>query len=60
MHRYRDSLVVHPKDHVCTAFDAYVLFPWYDEDSYQEHELYKSINEVNIGGLPFLPSMVFV
>ncbi|TVZ79634.1 hypothetical protein FB379_12231 [Aeribacillus composti] len=33
-----------------------MLFPWYDEDGYEEHKLYKSINEVNIGGLPFLPN----
>ncbi|WP_342462875.1 restriction endonuclease-like protein [Ureibacillus sp. FSL K6-8385] len=57
MHRYRDSLVVrHNGPYERTAFGAYVLFPWYDEDSYQEHKLYKSINEVNIGGLPFLPN----
>ncbi|MDR9794794.1 restriction endonuclease-like protein [Aeribacillus pallidus] len=57
MHRYRDSLVVrHQGPYERTAFGAYVLFPWWDEDSYQEHKLYKSINEVNIGGLPFLPN----
>ena len=39
-----------------TAFGAYVLFPWSDEDIYQEHHFYKSINEVNIGALPFLPN----
>ena len=39
-----------------TAFGAYVLFPWYDEDIYEEHHFYKSINEVNIGALPFLPN----
>lgn len=57
MHRYRDSLVVrHNGPYERAAFGAYVLFPWFDEDSYQEHKLYKSINEVNIGGLPFLPN----
>lgn len=57
MHRYRDSLVVrHNGPYERAAFGAYVLFPWYDEDSYEEHKLYKSINEVNIGGLPFLPN----
>ncbi|GAB6890038.1 hypothetical protein JCM14450A_10440 [Geobacillus stearothermophilus] len=53
MHRYRDSLVARrggPYER--TAFGAYVLFPWHDEDSYQAHPLYKSINDVNIGGLP--------
>ncbi|OQP20861.1 MULTISPECIES: restriction endonuclease-like protein [Geobacillus] len=57
MHRYRDSLVARrggPYER--TAFGAYVLFPWHDEDSYQAHPLYKSINDVNIGGLPFLPN----
>jgi uncharacterized protein len=57
MHRYRDSLVVrHDGPYERAAFGAYVLFPWYDEDSYEQHKLYKSINEVNIGGLPFLPN----
>lgn len=32
-----------------------MLFPWSGEDEYQYHLLYKSINKVNIGGLPFLP-----
>ncbi|MED4301669.1 hypothetical protein P9204_14925 [Geobacillus stearothermophilus] len=39
-----------------TTFGAYVLFPWQDEDSYPEHKFYKSINEVNIDGLPLLPN----
>ena len=39
-----------------TSFGAYVLFPWFDEDTYLEHHFYKSINEVNIGALPFLPN----
>lgn len=56
MHRYRDSLVVmNNGPYERTAFGAYVLFPWGDEDGYREHPLYKSINKVNIGGLPFLP-----
>ena len=56
MHRYRDSLVVMQNGpYERTAFGAYVLFPWGDEESYLEHPLYKSINQVNIGGLPFLP-----
>ena len=36
-------------------FGAYVLFPYADEDKYKEHHFYKSIDTVNIGGLPFLP-----
>ncbi len=56
MHRYRDSLVVmNDGPYERTAFGAYVLFPWGDEDGYQEHPLYRSIDQVNIGGLPFLP-----
>lgn len=56
MHRYRDSLVVmNNGPYERTAFGAYVLFPWGDEERYREHPLYKSINQVNIGGLPFLP-----
>jgi hypothetical protein len=57
MHRYRDSIVAKQKGpYERTAFGAYVLFPWEDEDGYAEHHFYKSIDEVNIGGLPFLPS----
>lgn len=57
MHRYRDSIVaVNNGPYERTAFGAYVLFPWFDEDAYQEHHFYKSINQVNIGALPFLPN----
>ncbi|OIJ16542.1 restriction endonuclease [Anaerobacillus alkalidiazotrophicus] len=56
MHRYRDSIVVQNQGpYERNAFGAYVLFPWGDEESYQEHHFYKSIDQVNIGGLPFLP-----
>lgn len=57
MHRYRDAIVANfdgPFER--TAFGAYVLFPWYDEHAYQGHHFYKSIDQVNIGGLPFLPN----
>jgi uncharacterized protein len=57
MHRYRDSIVAEnngPFER--TAFGAYVLFPWFDEHTYQNHHFYQSINKVNIGGLPFLPN----
>ncbi|MFD1708248.1 DUF2357 domain-containing protein [Siminovitchia sediminis] len=56
MHRYRDAHVVKqggPYERF--AFGAYVLFPWQDEDNYEKHPFYQSINKVNIGGLPFLP-----
>ncbi|MBS4193213.1 restriction endonuclease-like protein [Bacillus sp. FJAT-49705] len=57
MHRYRDSIVAAKNGpYERTAFGAYVLFPWGEEYEYQHHHFYKSINEVNIGGLPFLPN----
>lgn len=57
MHRYRDSIVAENNGpYERTAFGAYVLFPWFDEHSYQNHHFYQSINKVNIGGLPFLPN----
>lgn len=57
MHRYRDSIVVERAGmYERRAFGAYVLFPWHDETAYVKHPLYKSINIVNIGGLPFLPN----
>lgn len=57
MHRYRDSLVVEidgPFER--TAFGAYILFPWKNEEEYEDHHFYQSIGKVNIGGLPFLPN----
>ena len=57
MHRYRDAIVVaNDGAFERTAFGAYVLFPWKDMKGFQTHPLYKSINKVNIGGLPFLPN----
>ncbi|MBO8157853.1 MAG: DUF2357 domain-containing protein [Bacillaceae bacterium] len=58
MHRYRDAWVVKSNGpYERHAFGAYVLFPWHDEDSYkEEHPFYKSIDQVNIGGFPFLPN----
>ncbi|MGD6900463.1 DUF2357 domain-containing protein [Bacillus infantis] len=57
MHRYRDSIVAYNDGpYERTAFGAYVLFPWFNEDLYQDHHFYKSIGKVNIGGLPFLPN----
>ncbi|MGE7780439.1 DUF2357 domain-containing protein [Peribacillus sp. NPDC097264] len=56
MHRYRDSIVsMNGGPYERTAFGAYVLFPWSDEQSYKDHHFYNSIDSVNIGGLPFLP-----
>jgi uncharacterized protein len=59
MHRYRDALVKkhHERDsYERYSFGAYVLFPWNEEQAYLVHPFYKSIDEVNIGGLPFLPN----
>jgi len=62
MHRYRDAIMVkeNSKDPdsrlVREMFGAYVLFPYSDEKGdYKDHPFYKSIESVNIGGLPFLP-----
>ena len=60
MHRYRDSIVYENRESRFTfektMFGAYILFPYADEEEYKEHRFYKSIETVNIGGLPFLPS----
>ena len=60
MHRYRDAIAIpHPmkpaeyKQRVVAG--AVVLFPYTDETHYREHKFYKSISQVEIGGLPFLP-----
>ena len=58
MHRYRDAIVYHhgAAHYERTMFGAYVLFPYANEEEYRHHRFFKSIDEVNIGGLPFLPS----
>ena len=58
MHRYRDAIVYH---HGASPFErlmfgAYVLFPYANEEEYRHHRFFESIDKVNIGGLPFLPS----
>ncbi|PWJ70527.1 hypothetical protein B0O40_0369 [Ruminococcaceae bacterium R-25] len=57
MHRYRDAIVsrngASPFERL--MFGAYVLFPYKNRDEYKEHPFFKSIDAVNIGGLPFLP-----
>lgn len=35
---------------------AYVLFPYANKEEYRNHKFFESIEKVNIGGLPFLPS----
>ena len=58
MHRYRDAIVYqsHASPYERTMFGAYVLFPYHEEKEYMQHRFYKSIEQVNIGGLPFLPT----
>ena len=58
MHRYRDAIVCEAGEEVFrrTMFGAYVLFPYGNEKEYRGHRFYRSIEKVNIGGLPFLPS----
>ncbi len=59
MHRYRDAWVYKNNGpYERYAFGAYVLFPWMDEENYEAHSFYKSIDEVNIGGFPFLPNTI--
>ncbi len=58
MHRYRDAIVYGKGygPYERTMVGAYVLFPYKNEEIYRSHHFYQSIEKVNIGGLPFLPS----
>ena len=57
MHRYRDAIVSEEKDRYERGMvGAYVLFPYGNEKEYQGHQFYQSIEKVNIGALPFLPT----
>lgn len=58
MHRYRDAIVYRSgaSPFERTMFGAYVLFPYSNEAEYRNHRFFDSIDKVNIGGLPFLPS----
>ena len=58
MHRYRDAIVYQngAEPYERTMFGAYVLFPYGNEEEYRSHKFFESIDKVNIGGLPFLPS----
>ncbi len=58
MHRYRDAIVYRHSApfYERTMFGAYVLFPYANESEYEHHRFFQSIDKVNIGGLPFLPS----
>ena len=57
MHRYRDAIVSEEHHRFERSMvGAYVLFPYTNEEEYRGHRFYKSIDKVNIGGLPFLPT----
>lgn len=58
MHRYRDAIVYANEagPYERTMFGAYVLFPYANEEEYKSHKFFESIEKVNIGGLPFLPT----
>lgn len=60
MHRYRDAIAIanphKPTEYVKgVVMGAVVLFPYSNEAEYREHKFFKSIQQVEIGGLPFLP-----
>ncbi|WP_229704048.1 nuclease domain-containing protein [Caldalkalibacillus thermarum] len=62
MHRYRDAIIAQDQSREGDGagyrrlmYGAYVLFPYRDEACYRKHPFYRSIDTVNIGGLPFLP-----
>ncbi|WP_248928662.1 restriction endonuclease-like protein [Paenibacillus hamazuiensis] len=58
MHRYRDAIVYldgQGKEFERSMFGAYVLFPYHDEEAFQGHHFYRSIELVNVGAFPFLP-----
>jgi len=59
MHRYRDAIMVRGGEgkarYVSVVRGAAVLFPFHDEETYRNHRFYQSIDQVEIGGLPFMP-----
>ena len=59
MHRYRDAIIYESNKDGSperSVFGAFVLFPYSNEEEYKEHNFYKSIELVNVGGIPFLPN----
>jgi hypothetical protein len=61
MHRYRDAIAIpHPMNsnehRKGMVIGAVVLFRYPDEAAYVGHRFHKSIEQVEIGGLPFLPN----
>jgi predicted component of viral defense system (DUF524 family) len=60
MHRYRDAIAIphpmRPGEYLQgVVAGAVVLFPYPHEEVYRSHKFCKSIGQVEIGGLPFLP-----
>lgn len=60
MHRYRDAIVLPSatrkgKYVMGVVKNAVVLFPYPNENPYENHRFFQSINSVGIGGVPFLP-----
>jgi len=60
MHRYRDAIAIpHPMKagawKTGSVIGAVALFPYTDEAAYRSHKFFNSIEQVEIGGLPFLP-----
>ena len=61
MHRYRDAIALphplRPQEYLQGVVSgAVVLFPYPNEEAYRAHKFFKSIKQVEIGGLPFLPN----
>ena len=64
MHRYRDAIISDYSNEQRNnsmnvenpVFGAFVLFPYNNEEEFKKNKFYKSIEKVNIGAIPFLPS----
>lgn len=60
MHRYRDAIAIpHPitgKYQRGVVIGAVVLFPHPNEAEYSGHRFHKSLDQVEIGGIPMLPN----
>ena len=62
MHRYRDAIAIpHPTTQEYqrgVVIGAAVLFPHPNEADYYGHRFHKSLEQVEIGGIPFLPNSI--
>lgn len=58
LHRFRDAAISENEASVPERgiIGAYLLFPGRDSEEYRRHPFYRSIETVDIGALPFLPS----